>query len=157
MASAAWIISPRSGWRRQFITFTSHYLFSSHCFPGPHQLEVQQLRAGPLSGGVSYCAAGIASGALLSLCFLVMLSCTSPSSSSSPTCSCWTFAHHHPLALEPQRSCSTFGSSPWCWKNLDRWESKHPVTHLINYCRISCFGTCHKGSNHYWLTFLWRI
>lgn len=60
------------------------------CSPGSPHLEVRRLRAVPLSGGVSYSAAGVASGVPLSPCFSVMSSCTLPSSSSSPTCSCST-------------------------------------------------------------------
>lgn len=103
---------------RKHVAFIS--LIPPLYLPETHHLEARQLRAAPPSGGVSCSAAGAASGALLSPSSSVMSSCTLPSSSSSPMCSCWTSVRLRPSGLECRSSCSTSGSSPWCWRNCDR-------------------------------------
>lgn len=100
-------------------------------FPELRHLEARQLRAAAPPGGVSCSTGGAASGALLSPSSSVTSSCTLPSSSSSLTCSCWTSVRRRPSGPECRSSCSTSGSSAWCWRNSDRWSSKPWHTFLL--------------------------
>ena len=79
-----------------------------------------------LQSARSSCQDGVSSGSLLSPHFWAMLSCTSCSSCSFPTCCWWTFCPRLPLVRPSLSMCCTSGYSPSCVRSSERWVQTDP-------------------------------